>query len=166
MDTRIDPPLDSDEKGMLLGYLNFLRRTLLMKCENVSDEDLRQPPSFTSMTLLGMVKHLAYVERWWIQHVFLGTQVRFPWTDDDPDADWRVEPDETTDDVLSLYRQEISATDDIISVHELSEKATNARPGDETKTLRWIVVHLIEETGRHCGHADLMRESIDGVTGE
>jgi uncharacterized damage-inducible protein DinB len=127
LDTRPIPPLEAGEKDLLVAWLDFHRSTLLMKDDGVTDEDLRRAMVPSGTSLLGLVKHLAYVERWWFRQVFAGEEVDFPWTDDDPDADWRIEP-----------------TD---------------------HTLRWIVTHMIEETARHNGHADIIRELIDGTTG-
>jgi hypothetical protein len=92
--------------------------------------------------------------------------VAYPWTDEDPDADWRVEPEDTTDGILTLYRDECARSRATVaaapSLEELA--AHGGRRG--RMSLRWIVVHMIEETARHCGHADIARELIDGATGE
>ena len=93
----------------------------------------------SSLSLLGLLKHSVYVERWWFSWVFEGIDVAFPWTDDDPDADFRPEPDES---------------------------AARAPAPGEPATLRGIMVHMIQETSRHLGHADIMREAIDGATGD
>ena len=120
-------------------------------------------------TLLGMVKHLAYVERWWFQKVFLDAGVAFPWTDDDPDADFRIDPDESTEEIVDLYRAECAKNREVVgeaAVDSLAryKKPSDPRPGNVS--LRWILVHMIEEIARHNGHADILREQIDGSTGE
>ena len=114
-----------------------------------------------------MTKHLAYVERSWFQRTFLGEEIDVPYTEDDPDADWRIQPDESTQDILNLYRHEIAISNGIIHNHDLDTVIRSThRPEREGMQLRWIVAHLIEETARQCGHADFMREAIDGQVGE
>lgn len=114
-------------------------------------------------TLLGIVKHLAYVERWWFQKVFLDADVTFPWTDEDPDADFRIEPNDTTAAVVELYKAECEKNRAIVADHSLEELA-RFEPRSEY-SLRRILVHMIEETAHHNGHADILREQIDGATG-
>ncbi|MGH9243331.1 MAG: DinB family protein [Acidimicrobiales bacterium] len=163
---RTDPPLVGDELATLTGFLDFLREAIVIKAAGVDDEALRRPMVPSGVCLLGIVKHLAYMERWWFAHVFTGLDVEFPWTDDDPDADWRVEPDDKSEVILDLYRTECDRSRAILAASEpeqLSAKPT--RQGD-AYSLRWIVTHMIEETGRHAGHADILREMIDGSTGE
>ena len=177
---RQDPPYAASELVMLNAYLDHHRATLLQKVAGVNDADLRRAPiraavgNFSpTITLLGLVKHLAYVERSWFQGVFAGADVAFPWTDTDPDADWRVEADETTEIILNLYKAEVAKSHEVVlaKVSEMgSESAaleSNAKKvAREKYTLRWIMFHMIEETARHNGHADIMCETIDGVTGE
>jgi len=164
---RPEPPISGSEKDVLVGFLNFLRETILWKADGLSDEELRRTHAPSSLTLLGIVKHLAYVERWWFQKMFLDADVDFPWTEEDPDADWRVEPHDTTQAIRALYRQECAIANRIVDEHDLDDTIrSTARPDREGMQLRWIVAHMIEETARHCGHADLIREAIDGQTGE
>jgi uncharacterized damage-inducible protein DinB len=165
-DRRPEPPLAGTEKEMLLGFLDFLRATILWKADGLSDEELRRPHVPSGLTMLGLIKHLAYVERSWFQRSFLGADVEFPWTKEDPDADWRVEPNETTQAIHDLYRQEVDIANRIIADHDLDTPARKVDASHEGLQLRWIVTHMIEETARHCGHADLMREAIDGQVGE
>jgi uncharacterized damage-inducible protein DinB len=165
-DNRPEPPHAGTEKEMLLGFLDFLRATILWKADGLTDEELRRPHDPSGLTLLGLIKHLAYVERSWFQHRFLGAEVEFPWTKEDPDADWRIAPDDTTQAIRDLYRQEIDIANRVIAEHDLDAPARHVRPSHEGLQLRWIVTHMIEETARHCGHADFMREAIDGQTGE
>ena len=160
---RVDPPLAASERETLAAFLEFHRQTLVWKLSGLGDEELRRRLVPSGVTLLGMVKHIAYVERSWFQAVFAGREVPFPGTDDDPDADWRVEPGETTEQILALYAAETAAAREIVAGASLDEVAR--RPG-EGFTLRWILVHMIEETARHNGHADILRELIDGATGE
>ncbi len=160
---RKDPPLTGPEHAMLEAFLDYHRATLLQKVAGVSDADLRRRlvPSLT--TLLGLVKHLAYVERSWFQIAFAGEDLPVPWTEQDPDPDFRIEPDETTESILAFYREQVARSRAIAATATLDEQAKG--PGREC-TLRWIMLHMIEETARHNGHADILRELIDGATGE
>lgn len=164
---RIDAPLNGTELEMLNSFLEYHRATLLWKVRGVSDADLRRNSVPTStMTLLGLVKHLAYVERSWFQFRFKKEDVTFPWSKEDPDADWRIEPDETTQSVLNLYAEECEKSRQIVAASSLDDPAARSRADGTSPSLRWIMYHMIEETARHNGHADLLREAIDGATGE
>lgn len=165
---RTDPPIVAGEREMLDSWLDFHRATLAWKCDGLTDEQLREqsaPPSI--MSLLGLVRHLAEVERGWFRQVLAGEDVPDLYvTPDDPDAeftgaatadvaasfaDWRAECD--------LARKAAAAA--------LSLDVLAARPTRSGRvSLRWIMVHMIEEYARHNGHADLLRERIDGVTGD
>jgi Protein of unknown function (DUF664) len=162
---RMDPPKIASEKEMVLAFLQAQRDIILWKLEGVSDADLRRqavPPS--TMSLLGIVKHLAYVERWWFQAHIAGLEVSFPWTKSDPDADWRIEPDETTEDIINLYKAESLKAQEIAANADL-QTLSKGKSRDQSNLL-WVILHMIEETARHAGHADLLREAIDSVTGE
>ncbi len=165
-DNRPEPTLAGTEKEMLIGFLDYLRATILWKSDGLSDEELRRPHEPSGLTLLGLIKHLAYVERYWFQRTFLGADIEVPWTKEDPDADWRVDPGDTTQAIRDLYRREIDIAKEVIADHDLDTSALKVDPSHEGLQLRWIVTHMIEETARHCGHADFMREAIDGQTGE
>jgi len=162
---RQDPPVGGPEKDMLAAFLDYHRATLLHKVAGLSDAELRRSFVPSGTNLLGLVKHLAYVERWWFQAVFAGRDAPFPWSESDPDADFRVEPGETAAEIIALYQQESRASREIVRHGSLDDvaKRPDAR---EPFTLRWIMIHMIEETARHNGHADLLRELIDGATGE
>ncbi len=182
---REKPPTNASEIVMLGAFLDYHRATLLQKMAGLSDSDLRRGPmtefkavtapelkAEPGITLLGLVKHLAYVERWWFQAVFGGREVFFPWSEADPDADWRVEPDETTAQIRQLYKEETVKSRQIVADtlkeagNETAAMKTWAKnPGFEQFSLRWVIIHMIEETARHNGHADILREAIDGVTG-
>jgi uncharacterized damage-inducible protein DinB len=151
---------------MLTEFLDYQRAVVLRKVAGLDDEQLRRPMTASGLTMLGFVKHIAYVERWWFRVVFAGEPVEVPWTDDDPDADWRVEPDDTTDAIVALYLEEIERSRAIASRAELDEIARNPRVQDDDVTMRWILLHMIEEIARHLGHADIMREALDGATGD
>ena len=163
---RVDPPLDSTEEEMLNAWLDYHRATLLLKVAGVSDEDLRRKLTPSGLTLLGLVKHLAYVERGWFQETFSGRVLYSPETPDDPDADWRIEPGESTAEILELYRQEVREARRIVGSASLDDISKKNSSRGNSFSLRWIMQHMIEETARHNGHADILREMIDGVTGD
>ena len=163
-DTRPEPPDVAGEAETLSGFLDFQRATLLWKLEGLGDEQLRRAMVPSGTSLLGMVKHLAYVERWWFQQVWAGLEPTYPWTDEDPDADWRVEPTETTAEILALYRGECDRSRELVTAAPGLEQVAH-HPRRELSR-RWILVHMIEETARHNGHADILREQLDGTVGE
>lgn len=166
MTTRTEPPYRGTEKETLLGFLQFLRETVVLKCSDLDEAQMRSTPTTSSMTLLGMVKHLTIVERYWFQGVFLDADVELPWSEEDPDGDWRTSDDDTAEAALEAYIAECAKSDKIVHDHELDRLASWAMSPEEARSLRWILTHMIEETARHCGHADILREAIDGVTGE
>lgn len=153
-----------DEKTVLSASLQAQRAAMLALCDGLSDEQLRARlvPSLT--TILGMVKHLAYVERWWFQDVFEGRACEYPITEEDWDADFRVEPGESTAEIISLYRRESAISQGIIDNHALTDISLN-RTQRPPCTLRWMILHVIEDTARHAGQADILREQLDGKTG-
>jgi uncharacterized damage-inducible protein DinB len=168
---RTDPPFDADEAATLYGYLDYHRATLLRKTDGLDAAGLAatHPPS--TMTLGGMVKHLAYVEDNWFVEFFLGQEAPQPWRD----ADWDADPDwewttGATDDAAALraqFEQTVARSRSVVEGVDLGTlSARRLRRPDVQVSLRWIVVHLIEEYARHNGHADLIRESIDGSVGE
>ena len=166
-DTRPEPPDVAGEAETLSGFLDFQRATLLWKLEGLDDEQLRRPMVPSGTSLLGMVKHLAYVERGWFQQVWAGQEIAVPWTGEDPDADWRIEPDETTKDVLALYEGECARSREIVAAaSSLDEAVEHPRRQGWRMSRRWILTHMLEETARHVGQADILREQIDGATGE
>lgn len=148
------------EKESLEAFLDFHRDTVLIKVDGVSDADLRRAMVPSGTSLLGLVKHLAFVERWWFQHNFAGNKVDLG---PDIDFDFRIEPDETTAQILDLYGGECDMSRKITAQASLDDVARNPK---RPRTLRWILTHMIEETARHNGHLDVLRELIDGTVGE
>jgi uncharacterized damage-inducible protein DinB len=148
----------------LNAFLDFHRATLLWKVDGLSDEDLRRPMVPSGTSLLGLVKHLADVEQSWFVERFAGREPRIQlWREDDPGATWRIEPDETTPQILDLYR---AACEDSRKAVEGTSPDDVAKQAQRGETLRWIMSHMIQETARHNGHADILREMIDGQTGK
>jgi uncharacterized damage-inducible protein DinB len=156
-------PRTADERATLHGWLLFHRATLVRKLHGVTEEQGRWSPVSSGTSLLGIVSHLTAVEAWWFRVVLDGQQVTLPWSKEDPDGEWRVPADATVDGMLRAYRAECARSDMAIARHELKE--TVAYDGGRLSA-RWILTHMIEETARHNGHADIIRELIDGRTGD
>jgi uncharacterized damage-inducible protein DinB len=159
---RLPVPRTGDEKAMLSAFLDRYRETMIWKLKGLSKEQAsyRLVPSDT--TLLGVVKHLAYVERGWF-HDFKGDPISFPWKEGEPEADFVIEPQDTVESITALYEGEIARSREIVEQSSLDDlsKATN-----EPVSLRWVMIHMIEETARHAGHADILRELTDGAIGQ
>lgn len=152
-----------DERSVLLGYLAYHRAVLARKVEGIDDADARRaasPPS--TLTLLGLIRHMADVERWWFRRVQQGEDV--PGLFDD-DEEWNIPPDARVDDALAVYWDEIAVIDRHLATAAMDDLNIGEREGG-VHTLRRTIVHMIEEYARHCGHADLLREAIDGATGD
>ncbi|GIE94845.1 DinB family protein [Paractinoplanes rishiriensis] len=153
MTDRKPPGLEADEKTTLAGFLNYLRDAIAAKVEGVPEPEVRAPAVPSGTSLLGLIKHLTYVERYY----FLGAEVR-SWA-----ATFKPTAKETAEGVLAGYRQAVTEANAVIeSYQDLSRTVPNAK---SAPSMRWLLTHLIEETGRHAGHADIIREQIDGATG-
>ena len=158
----------ADERVILETFLDLYRETIKRKVRGVSEEDAvrRLVPSAT--TLAGIVKHLRWVELNWFQRVLAARPPEdlppVPWSDEDPDADFRLEPGETVEQVIAEYDQECARSRAVAADRSLDDTGLHRRMG--RVSLRWIYVHMIEETARHAGHADILREQIDGTTGD
>jgi uncharacterized damage-inducible protein DinB len=168
---RTDPDDSVDELTMLGQYLDYHRATLVAKASGLDDAGWLATVGASELTLAGLVKHVALVEDIWFQETMAGEEPREPWAsapwDDDHDWEFHTAPDDDPAAVLALYAESCERS-----------RATVARLGDpearaarETRrgrrpTLRWVMLHMLEETARHNGHADLIRESVDGSTGE
>ncbi len=159
-----EPAHLGDERTTLLGFLQRQRDLVAWKMRGASDETLASVRTPTGLTLHGVVRHLEDVERSWIRDFFAGqTGLSYDGTEEDPDADMSAEGIPMAD-LLAAYAAEAALCDAVIDAAP-SLDAT-AADEDEPYSLRWIVVHLIEETGRHLGHIDLLREQADGAVGE
>lgn len=159
---RVDPWRVADEKTMLARFLDNQRAAMLEKAAGLTDEQARWSPLPTGTSLFGLLAHLVTVERWWLTRIAAGLDAPFPWTDDDPDADWRGDEYATLADVVRGYEEECARGRAVLAAADLDALG---HPPHDDRTVRWIVVHLIEETARHAGHADVIREQIDGVVG-
>jgi uncharacterized damage-inducible protein DinB len=157
-------PFTGGEKESLKVALDRHRDAVLWKLEGLDDEQLRRPMTPSGTNLLGLVKHLAAVEYGWFCETFGRPAEPLPFDEDDPDADLRIRPDETTADVLAFYGRARAAADRAIGETGLEETGT-AWFGDPV-SMRWVLIHMVEETARHAGHADIVRELLDGATGD
>lgn len=167
MTDRVMPPLEGDERATLTGWLDFYRATLLGKCDGLDEPQLRTasaPPS--PLTLLGLVQHMAEVERNWFRRVLTGEDARPIYDPDAPtegdDGGFDLHDDVTFADARETWRREV----DVARAHcaDRPLDATSPFMGGRV-TLRWILSHMTAEYARHVGHADLIRERIDGATG-
>jgi uncharacterized damage-inducible protein DinB len=171
---RPEPPLTADETATLLGFLDFHRATLAWKCSGLDAAGLRATVGASSMTLGGMLKHLALVEDDWFSRWLYGREPAPPWdTVDwraDPDWDWHSAAEDTPEELLALWQDAVDRSRarvaEALADGGLERLAWRRWPDGRAPSLRWIVVHMIEEYARHNGHADLIRESVDGLTGE
>ncbi|MET9295055.1 DinB family protein [Streptomyces sp. NPDC003077] len=163
---RAVPPGVADERTMLERWLEFHRATLETKCSGLSDEQLRTASAEPSdLTLLGLVRHMAEVERSWFRRVLAGEDVPWVYCDEaDMDRDWHVTEEDTGAEALTTWRAEVEAARRTAARFELDDVGHRRSDGKDYG-LRWIYVHMIEEYARHNGHADLIRERIDGATG-
>jgi uncharacterized damage-inducible protein DinB len=151
------------ERKLLADLLDFHRGAMLRKVEGLDDAQLRRSPVPSGTSLLGLVSHLTAVEAWWFRVVMDGQDVALPWTEDEPDADWHVPEGTPPSEIIAAYRAELARSRAALARHELDEIVHRGRIN---ASVRWIVLHMISETARHNGHADLLRELIDGAVGE
>lgn len=156
------PPHQGDERTLLLDYLTRQRELVLWKLDGLPDEAARGVSSPTGLTIHGLVRHLENVERSWIRKHFAGQEgLHFDWTDEDPDGDLHVPDDVRLTDLLDAYRTEIAHCDAVIAHAGLDQVSVH-----RDHNLRWVLLHLVEEIGRHMGHLDLLAELADGRAGE
>jgi uncharacterized damage-inducible protein DinB len=170
---RVDPHPALDERAMLEAFLDYHRATLRMRAAGLSQAQLASTTAASSLTLAGLVKHMALVEDSWFTERFAGLPMPEPFTDVDWDADPDWEFHTAVDDspawLLQRYDEACARSRAVVarSASLDQEAAVGRRREDDAPfTLRWILCHMIEETARHNGHADLLREAVDGVTGE
>jgi hypothetical protein len=158
---------DAGEREVLETFLDAYREEIKTKLRGLSEEDARRRlvPSVT--TIGGMVKHLRWVEMGWFQRTLAavppGDLPPVPWSDEDPDADFRLADDDTVESVIAGYDAECARSRETAARFELTDTAHHHSAGEVS--LRWIYLHMIEETARHAGHADILREQLDGSTG-
>jgi uncharacterized damage-inducible protein DinB len=163
------PPFVADEKPMLSAFLDYQRATLLRKVAGLDADAFVATPARSALTLGGIVKHLAAVEHGWFQFVFMGAERGEPWASaarsDDPEWVWTSAPADDPDALRTLLETEHAAARRVAADHDLDEVSARPNWKGERCSLRWIVLHMIQEYARHNGHADLLREALDGSTG-
>ncbi|MCF6376554.1 DinB family protein [Nocardioides KLBMP 9356] len=172
---RTDPPYAADEAGMLRGFLDHYRATIRLQASGLTDEQLDQPLPPSDLTLGGMLKHLAFVEDYWLSYNLAGHDPAPPWDTapwgEDADWDWHSAAGASHAELDGLLVEAIGRSDACLDAALAADPDLGrlvARPRDpakgETATTRWVLVHMVEEYARHAGHADLIRQSIDGAT--
>ncbi|MFJ2902735.1 DinB family protein [Streptomyces sp. NPDC091279] len=166
---RSEPATEADERTMLEGWLDYHRQTLALKCEGLTDAQLRTASVAPStLSLMGLVRHMAEVERSWFRRVLMDEDAGPIYSSDaDPDGDFRLTEADTWAEAYATWQAEIETARLHAARFTLDDlsKGRHRRTG-EIFNLRWIVTHMIEEYARHNGHADLLRERIDGATGD
>ena len=157
-------PFTGSEKESLQVSLDRHRDAVVWKLSGLDDAGLRRIMTPSGNSLLGVVKHLGGVEYGWFCETFGREMEPLPFDLNESDADFRVEPSETSDGILAFYARARAAADQVINELDLDDTG-KAWFGDEV-SMRWVLIHMIEETARHAGHIDIMREQIDGMTGD
>jgi uncharacterized damage-inducible protein DinB len=172
---RVRPPWRADEVTTLRAFLDYHRDTLRWKCAGLTQQQLAQAPPPSDMALGGLMKHLALVESDWFEDTFAGGSPMSPFDtvdwEADPDWEWRTARDDTPEELFALFDEAVRRADAVID-EALAGLGLDAESQNKDRregtlfSLRRILVHMIEEYARHNGHADLIRQSIDGATGE
>jgi hypothetical protein len=151
------PVIISGERDTLLAFLGYLRNSVDGKLEGLSEDDARRGLVPSGTSLLGLVKHLAFVEVYWVQRRFVGSEVALR------GDGFALDPADTVASARHEYAEAARRTDEIVTAcADLDQPLARGTHG---LTLRWVLAHLLEETGRHAGHADILRELVDGRTG-
>ena len=163
---RTRPAYVADERTSLEGWLDFHRQTLLSKCAGLTAEQLKlRPLAPSALSLLGLVRHMTDVERWWFRMNACGQDVQWRhMTDEDLDADFGWPPDADAEADLAAFREEVEFCRAAVAALPLDHVFESRR--SYRMDLRWVYTNMVEEYARHNGHADLLRELIDGVTGD
>ncbi len=171
---RPEPPQRGDEKSSILGFLDYQRATLKWKCEGINSVGMNTIVGKSSMTLGGLLKHMAFVEEHWFSRWLHGRELQPPWDNVnwkvDPDWEWRTAAQDTPEQLRTFWEDSVTKArllvEEAIVDGGLDGLARRTWPDGQAPSLRWILLHMIEEYARHNGHADLLREFVDGQTGE
>jgi hypothetical protein len=154
-----------DERELLSGFLDWYRGVAEHKVDGLSRAQAIEPLTPSGLSALGVIRHLAWVERRWFRWYFAGEDVPLP-RGDDTSATFRLEADDTVASVVAAYRAETGRSRAIAGQASLDDRSARAHDLYGSVSLRWVLVHMLEETARHAGHLDLMRERLDGRTGD
>jgi uncharacterized damage-inducible protein DinB len=169
LNRRSDLPDSFDERATLTQLFAHVRLTVHAKCTGLSDADASRTPLPTSpaMSIAGLVSHLRWSEAFWIGVIFLGQRYQWPGTDDDSELQMRAGLGRPLAALLDEYAAQAAHTDEVVATRDWDSKSVipDERTGQPI-ALRYIITHLIEETARHNGHLDILRELADGVTGD
>ena len=171
------PSVRSPERQTLEEFLDFFRSVFIRKADDLDDAQARVRVGASDLDLLGLVRHISGVERWWFQQALDGSDAADRWHNpedpDDPDSDFHHRPQDTLAEAVGAWHEDVAASRRITTAHDSLDDLTaiDVGPPDNPdrygpRSLRWLLVHMIEEYARHCGHADLLRETIDGSTGD
>ena len=171
---RPEPPAAGDESATLVGFLEYQRATFAWKCEGLDAAGLGARVGASSMTLGGMIKHMALVEDWWFSQWLHGNDPAPRWAGVDWEADkdweWHSAAEDTPDQLRAMWQESVQRSQTRVAkaLEDGGPGRMAVRVGSDgfSPSLRWIIFHMIEEYARHNGHADLLRESVDGQTGE
>lgn len=171
---RPEPDPSANEVDTLLGFLDYQRATLEWKCRGLGADALNVSVGASSMTLGGIMKHLAWVEDHWFSYFLHNRDRASMWSSVDwaanPDWEWTSARDDSPDDLRAVWTESVGVSRDLVGVAletaGLDQPCARSWPNGESPSLRWVIVHMIEEYARHNGHADLIREAVDGETGE
>ncbi|MFJ8074561.1 DinB family protein [Streptomyces sp. NPDC096176] len=165
--SRTRPPFSADERTQLVGWLDMQRAIVHYKCEGLSDEDAHRPllPSSPLMTMAGVVSHLRWTENTWFEVLFLGRPADGPQFVEEPEAaDMRVEGIPLAQ-LLDEYVKQCAISNEIVAAHPLDQTGRHPDFRSASASLRWMLIHMVEETARHAGHMDAIRELLDGEKG-
>jgi len=162
---RVRPAFVADERTQLLGWLDLQRAIVHWKCEGLSDEDAHRAllPTSPLMTVAGVVSHLRRAEHAWFEEAFLGAPPLMD-REHDEDADWRVD-DVPLSALLADYAAQSARSNEIVAGASLDDTGRTTRYPSGSASLRWMLIHMVEETARHAGQLDVLREQLDGNTG-
>lgn len=165
------PPIElADPAQLLRAHLDSYRQTVLRKLDGLSDTQQRTSNLPSGWSPLGMLKHLAYMERRWLVWGFAGEPVNAPWGDSDTDGQgWHLNADESPAEIRAMLTEQGERTERILATAQLSDRAVAGgrfATAQECPTLAWILYHVLQEYARHAGHLDIARELLDGATGE
>jgi hypothetical protein len=154
------------ERELLTGFLDWYRSVVEGKVADLSLQDGSRIMTPTGLSPLGIVKHLSDAEQSWFRERFAGEEIGTTPSDDDPLAAFRIEPGETVGSTVAFYRESTDHSRRVVAAASLDDTSVGESPFYGHVSLRWILVHMLEETARHAGHLDIMREQIDGRTGD